>query len=295
SSKRLADTMESKWEQAERRVVEQAFDLPFRDPDKLEGSGTGKTKLLHKIAENVRAVYCCLREESSSGHPARSYIANKLLDKSKDANSIIICGTYLAYLVACVERSQQFEGDHKSWLQNHTKSTQEKFWKAIELRMNEIKEMLFQQVEPNIWISVVQSLIGNEHTLGTEMQTTDNIRTLKILFIFDEARHLTTTKNIEDSRSHFYYLRHALKYLSRHSGIFAIFTDTISRISNFAPKSEFDPSLRISEAGEKLFPPFYISDTIDIYAKDPQTPGEAEDSACLFRRGRPLWGSLFEA
>ncbi|CAG8446647.1 8218_t:CDS:2 [Funneliformis caledonium] len=180
-----------------------AFNLPFRDPDKLEehfvkfidfcakqyqmdsefyasyttlvqGSSTGKTKLLHKIAENVKAVYCCFREESSSGYPAKSYIANKLLDKSKDANSIIICGIYLAYLVACVERLQQFEE------------------------------------------------------------------------------------------------------------IFAIFTDTISRISNFASKSEFDPSLRISKAGEKLFPLFYILDTIDIYAKDPQTSREAKDPACLF-------------
>uniref|UniRef100_A0A1D1XK08 Cytochrome c-type biogenesis protein CycH n=1 Tax=Anthurium amnicola TaxID=1678845 RepID=A0A1D1XK08_9ARAE len=325
SSGRLLDTIESKWEAAEKRVVEQAFDLPFRDPDKLEerfikfvdscakqyqtdsefyapyttlvqASGTGKTKLLHKAAESVKAVYCCLREQNSSGHPARSYIANKLLDKSKDANSISICGTYLAYIVACVERSQQFEGSHKSWFQTHTKSRQEEFWKEIELRMDEIKEMLFRQVEPEIWISVIKSLIGNDqHTLGTKLQMTGNIRTLKILFIFDEARYLTTTKNIKDGRSHFYYLRHALKYLPRYSGIFAIFTDTISRISNFAPKSEFDPSLRISEAGEKLFPPFYILDTIDIYAKDPQTPGEAEDPACLFRRGRPLWGSLFEA
>jgi hypothetical protein len=86
-----------------------------------------------------------------------------------------------------------------------------------------------------------------------------------------------------------------LKYLPRYSGIFAIFTDTISRISNFAPKSELDPSLRISEAGEKLFPPFYILDTIDIYAKNPQTPREAEDPAFMFRWGRPLWGSLLEA
>ncbi|CAG8622173.1 208_t:CDS:2 [Funneliformis mosseae] len=126
----------------------------------IQESSTGKTKLLHKIAENVKAVYYCLREKSSSSYPAKSYIANKLLDKSKDANSIIICDTYLAYLMACVEHSQQFE--------------------------------------------------------------------------------------------------------------------------------KFNLSLRISEVREKLFPPFYISDIIDIYAKDPQTPGKAKDLACLFQRERPL-------
>jgi len=46
--------------------------------------------------------------------------------------------------------------------------------------MDEIKKTLFQKVEPDIWISVVKSLIGNDQNpSGTEMQKSGNIQTLK--------------------------------------------------------------------------------------------------------------------
>ncbi|CAG8641129.1 11001_t:CDS:2 [Paraglomus brasilianum] len=131
SSGRLLDMIEIKWETVEKRVqyqVDSEFCAPYTTL--VQASGTGKMKLLHKTAESVKAVYCCLREENSSSHPARSYIANKLLGKSKDANSVSICGTHLAYLVACIEHLQQSEA--VTSLGFNTKSTQEEFWKVIE-------------------------------------------------------------------------------------------------------------------------------------------------------------------
>src|SRR6266498_4816978 len=47
----------------------------------VQASGTGKTKLLKVIADEVYVVYCCLHDENSSGYPSKSTIAIYLLQE----------------------------------------------------------------------------------------------------------------------------------------------------------------------------------------------------------------------
>jgi len=115
------------------------------------------------------------------------------------------------------------------------------------------------------------------------------------LFAFDEACSLVD-KNIE-RKTLFYYVRHALKLLPKKLGIFAIFTDTHSNISNFSPVSYLDPSIRVAAKGSKLFEPFYLLDTVDMNTmntafKKALTLQESEDPQHFFQYGRPLWGAL---
>ncbi|CAG8841880.1 12447_t:CDS:2, partial [Gigaspora margarita] len=274
-------------------IVQKAFNRTFQDPSNLserfiqfidkcldkyettsneyyapyttliQASGTGKSKLLISVAEEIMTVYCCLREFGSSGYPPRSNIAGTLIkefDSEQEAKA-----TYLAYICACFQKMQDFDGDCKKWLDGHTnKNLQENFWRDVENRMKSIK---------------------------------DDLMKFKYLFAFDEARMLVGkkggSKNVEKN-SPFYYIRRALILLPEGSGIFAVFTDTHSNISNFSPTSYLDPSKRVAEEGYLLFAPFYLLDTMDMNVKfkEVMTLKESEDPQHFFQYGRPLWGAL---
>jgi hypothetical protein len=92
-------------------------------------------------------------------------------------------------------------------------------------------------------------------------------------------------------------LHHALKFLPKGTGIFAIFTDIISNISNFVPVAHLDLSKRVADSGFLLFEPFYLLDTIDIYAdlKMKLTLEETGNLQHFFRYGRLLWGALSQS
>lgn len=61
----------------------------------------------------------------------------------------------------------------------------------------------------------------------------------------------------------------------------AVFTDTLSTLTNFAPTRKLIPSMhRFPEQG-KLFPLFYFVNWLDIFANN--------DSPSLSGYGRPLW------
>ncbi|CAG8849942.1 7909_t:CDS:2, partial [Gigaspora margarita] len=121
----------------EEEVVRKAFVRDFRDPSDLskrfmffinkslreyettkdyyapyttliQASGTGKSKLLMNFAENIMTVYCCLRDPKSSGYPSRSHIAKTLLDEFDNERKAIV--TYLAYICACFQKLQEFNG-----------------------------------------------------------------------------------------------------------------------------------------------------------------------------------------
>ncbi|CAG8766589.1 4721_t:CDS:1, partial [Racocetra fulgida] len=108
------------------------------------------------------------------------------------------------------------------------------------------------------------------------------------------ARVLVDNKDELGKGSLFYYLRHALKLLPNDIGIFAVFTDTISNISNFSPASKHDQSPRVATGRAELFKPFYLIDTVDINV-DHKKASTLKDSECpqsFFMYGRPLWSSL---
>ncbi|CAG8749585.1 6023_t:CDS:2 [Cetraspora pellucida] len=151
---------------------------------------------------------------------------------------------YLAYIFACFQKMQDFRN----------------FWKDVENRMKNIKVQLM--------------------TCFTDKGP------VKYLFAFDEASTLAGNKDgSKNSRKFllFYYIQCALTLLPKETGIFAVFTDTYSNISNFSPAYYLNPSKRVAEEKFKLFTLFYLLDTIDmnVNLKEIKTLKE-----------RPLWGAL---
>ena len=121
-------------------IVQKAFNRTFQDPSNLserfiqfidkclddyetikgyyapyttlvQASGTGKSKLLINVAEKIITVYCCLRDSKSSGYPSRSDIANILVRDFMNEQKAI--ATYLAYICACFQKLQKFNGSCK--------------------------------------------------------------------------------------------------------------------------------------------------------------------------------------
>jgi len=155
-----------------------------------------------------------------------------------------------------------------------------------------------------------------------------------LIFIFDEARTLCQHEAYDGTRlyeehaltfhqrkeaplepvrpmpflsfSNFRALRRALRYLSiGYTGvpqIFAVFTDTTSRITNFQPTSWNDPSLRIQglpAAGPRQFPPIFVFSSIDVYSRvlnQPMCISSSEDVADpdrLLKFGRAGWYATY--
>jgi hypothetical protein len=108
------------------------------------------------------------------------------------------------------------------------------------------------------------------------------------------------------SFSNFYALRRALRYFSATTKdipqIFAVFTDTTSRITNFQPTSSTDPSMRVPslpEVGKKQFPPIFVFSSVDVYSRvlnKPMcvsNPDEIADPERLLKFGRAGWYATY--
>jgi len=99
---------------------------------------------------------------------------------------------------------------------------------------------------------------------------------LKVLLAIDEARallELPGDRSIkpesaqgDDRVSMFRLFHRALKLLPAKSGVFAVVADTTSRVANFSPAGEHDPSSRAigpEYHNDTLYPPLYKIDTFD--------------------------------
>jgi hypothetical protein len=147
-------------------------------------------------------------------------------------------------------------------------------------------------------------------------------KTRVLVIAIDEARALLPTQPDAVNIGWFRCFRRALyqandvlrtAYGDR-SGIFGIVVDTNSRVSDFVPSARLDPSKRTTD--RVLFPPFVLTDTVDVFYKVKLRPptelvrfyrdrvlaavanaasrNKSTDPTSwkdLRKLGRPLWGS----
>lgn len=130
----------------------------------------------------------------------------------------------------------------------------------------------------------------------------------RMLFCFDEARWLTD--------SHDSLLLHSLQQALQerfqsscigfedslpNGNFFAVFLDTSLRIFDFSPPTHLDDYQKIVDPmgyDGALLPPIYAIRTKDVFCdKDTKKPQDESKEAVLrlFRFGRPLWGSRYQA
>ena len=131
-----------------------------------------------------------------------------------------------------------------------------------------------------------------DRTFSQKLRSFDRLAQTDIVFIYDEARALLPN---------FFWFTRALTHFPRSSDIrtpLTLMTDTTTKISNFSPCRDRDPSLsslRVTQMPRGVFPPFYLHANVDIWvdrSEGPKTLADMADPRFYCRYGRPYWGAL---
>ena len=111
---------------------------------------------------------------------------------------------------------------------------------------------------------------GNGIFIGSELEKNNKILLAKwkvskspdCLFVFDEARYLLPEKG----SFAFENFRRAARIGTNKANIVFVFTDTLSKSSDFSPPGELPDSYRAEcDRGHKIFPPYWVMLTTDVY------------------------------
>jgi hypothetical protein len=283
----------------------------------VQSSGTGKTRLLKEVAEKgVYVVYVNLRSKRESGVPSHIGFSDTFIGWESQSRY----ARFLFVMLQKIESSQLSPIEFYNLCKNDTGG----FWTTVEKSMEESKpaeaELPAKCFEVVNRIQLPQK--GNTSSQNTPPK-------LKVLFAFDEARHLLTenkfdanTGNTESDDSSatkkttsFKELRRAFRKLQNKIPIFAVLTDTFSKVSYLSPANHRDPSYRVSERGNQIYKPYFLCTMdlanplnpksvvpanwtyVDMYS-DSKAPVLFENKAKLSdigtlkhlcRYGRPLW------
>jgi hypothetical protein len=194
--------------------------------------------------------------DNESGYPPRTPIVQELLQEALATdNEGLIVGGFCKVLCAIRNVfSSTIDMDTKLW---------------------DVEESRF------LWKKVEQTFRNM-----TDVPEKCNDQKMFILFL-DEANNLggLSTKVSDDKWRAFKLFRRALK---AYTGVFCVMLGTNSKLSNFQPIRQKDPSNRALT--QDLFRPFIIGGTRDIHVKSPILERDAS-LVELFRLGRPLWNS----
>ncbi|KAG9286641.1 hypothetical protein G9A89_007768 [Geosiphon pyriformis] len=246
------DDCAHEWETAQDLIYYALYSVLF------QGSGTGKSRLLHQLAQDRFVIYLCFRANSSSGVPPATPTVRNFFLYQEENEMVYIA----AFFCSCIEfldgksiedwKNQQRDPEFEKKIINKANSLVTS-WKEGSIELNLMDETSCANKIAEVWKKVEPHLskIVNKKA--------------KLVFAFDESRTLLGT--LGQSKA-FIHTRRALRCLP--SGVFAIFADTISNLADFAPLASLDPSARLYLNKNKLFPPFYFM-------------------------GRPLWGAALRS
>lgn len=220
-----------------------------------------------------------MREESESGYPYRSEKA-------------------IASLFNGITEMRQQPTSYTKILNLLITRLQQCIYNAREhLTLNQDVESKFN-FESEIRSNIVWNLDAAEESI----KKGDNPRNEKdlVIFAFDEARHLLDEKNLsyEGGINKFRLLRRAARLLAenhKETNFFMIFVDTSSKIQNFSPPEEEDPSKRHFRCWNnipgELFHPFILLETFDVLFTQLQANtmdlSELAESKEYLKAGRP--------
>ncbi|EFP85935.2 uncharacterized protein PGTG_11691 [Puccinia graminis f. sp. tritici CRL 75-36-700-3] len=220
---------------------------------------SGKTRFLMEVAQEVCVVYICLRPSNSSGEPKRSQLATEMLQTPPLAD---LEGYYIKLITAILS----------STVKNLSHGT-----------------------------DAVSQLTSAARTLAKTRVLKDS--PLKVMLAIDKASALLDKPdNRTDSSASptqevplFCFFCRALRNIPDNSGVFTILVDTNSRVANFNPRGEDDPSSRpmgLRAEPFKVYPPIYELRTFDrmVSPKPPRTWKHLFLPERLCNYGIPFYG-----
>ncbi|KNZ62088.1 hypothetical protein VP01_1314g1 [Puccinia sorghi] len=255
----------------------------------------GKTRLIMELAKRLPVVYVCLRSKDSTGLPPRSKLADYIVPlnppNDPQLHYAIVLGAILEAVtdffrsgeVAELDSEDQVTAWYKHSFPTDAKTDTEKFAAQVKVKMDAQQNL----PEKQRFIYLKQALAAYSAAYSKLCPTRD-LR-LKILLAIDEARSLLELKD-GSTVSPFRHFRRVLSQITQGEGFFALFTDTTSRVANFCPSLQYDPSARLHNLGSDLFPPIYQLQTLDLFASKPKTLEELASPIRLLSYGNPFYG-----
>lgn len=227
-----------------------------------QSSGFGKTRACEALVdENIYVVYCCLRKQSSTGYPPRSFMADFLQFPQTDEETLI--RKYKCYLNMYIDIVSSEKIGCRDFFQKYSHNNKEILLNSIE---NKLK-----LTERNTLLSVY---------LGSE----------PLVFIFDESSTLLDSNSTDESS--YFILRRVLSELQ--GNVLVLFLDTFTNLREYHPQKSADPSARIASSQKILFEPIYLLPNWDLFA-DYDSVHDMNDTVKIenmCRFGRVIWGSL---
>ena len=279
---------------------------------------SGKTRLILELAKHVCVVYICIRPPGSSGQPPRSSLADTLLPKDQGPKFDLYL-YYSRFLAAILEtvadffsrgemQGQKSKDQLAAWLAHSFQIDENKkpeyFSPDVRTKMEALSAAMPTKKVPSDTMPAKEALSATVPTMELVADATkkmhDSIKfledgRLKILLAIDEARNLLPLEDETLKISYFRVFRRVLSQIPRSKGFFAVFTDTTSKVANFSPSLDKDPSLRLLQSANKLFPPIYKLATMDLMAKPiPTSWNELLSPLRLFSYGSPFYGLYFQ-
>ena len=334
----------------------------------IQSSGYGKSRLIKELShEQTFVIMICCRSKEENGYPSRSFIADTLLAMG-DENLIFRRYIYLFasclqllndFITDPLQVVKDICGDmgaasdfYKSieyfdtdvlcdlWYKLQvaesmvydTKYCGVGFWNHIITKMSQIEKNAFP-LDGSITSKDAEILSRSLSTVKNVIREKKvEVSGAGIVFAFDEARNLIKGTGKETPLL-FSLLRQSLSCFpdsyDKEVNVFAVMTDTSTRLANFAPPqlaADRSPSLRIGK-GTLFFPPWYTLDTNDSQLQQFEEKGIKDEcdshstieqieksilnklsctnSICnqldsklykmVYSYGRPLWGSFMKA
>ena len=247
----------------------------------VQCSGSGKSRMLLESSKRLRTLYVCFRS-GTTGYPPRTKKAifqlfgGASLDDAKDE---------AAYQQALVERLKLAEISARKYLLKP----------GMTSRKSEPAKFESEQLCETVW---------NLQDIDSEEELPDSDE--PVLLVLDEARALLdlSQENAPFGVSRFRLFRRALAtYWATfpNARLFAVMVDTSSKIMNFPPSLDADPSARQvrDEGGSELLHPYVWTGSFDAIFHSKMLAKGTRDLTPLLRSvyylqaGRPLVGIPF--
>ncbi|CAG8657799.1 5598_t:CDS:1, partial [Paraglomus brasilianum] len=240
----------------------------------VQGSGVGKSRSIKEVAKECYCIYICLRKANSTGYPFRSKITDTLVSTElRDSTEDQIKAHYVSFLIAAIQQASKIIMEKNmnpaKWFRYHVEnpdgSQMAEFWNKVR---NNMKEVVTNMENGGEQDSSAHKDATHADFLTQCLQkcaatfqgkSISRRQQASLIFVFDEARTM-----ISSEFNYFVHFCRALQCISEEEYVFVLVMDTTSRITNFMPLKEFDPSDRILLTKKKLLIPYVLIGGFDL-------------------------------
>ena len=257
----------------------------------FQSSGMGKTHLVFSsLKYKIFGVYLCFRRTSDKKtYPPRSPVMDWLIkEEVDDANDMPLFqssategGTLprttrhmLRFLAVMLATEELFDSWFQKWKKEKEKTPTPEDWFNHQKGGEKTDFLVFQ----NTLMSCADK-VWKERRFEERAVSKDGFENNFVFFI-DEGRTLLEENIFRDVRRCF-----CKGFFKSKMKVFAVFTDTLSTLTNFAPARHLDSSARAMSINHgNLLPPFYFVNFLDLFV-------DSEKPNSLSKYGRPLWNA----